>query len=243
MSRPSWPSAPNISSVIDELFDTAIDCDPHHSQHEELLLRSVTNIRRRVAEEDAFCSPAHCFNEELESCLYVSAKTWEKVFGEDSWLAQLSLEDYNALRSGVELLETLWVACRFLNRPLVEHLLGTIALHDEYAVAYARCEELTHEERNPPYRLHLLDDPADGRALETIREFERILGNRSFVGNPFFVSPGESNQAKPLDVTADRLSHELWHLHASRPASEVLGALLLEEDYGRAHLRELARYV
>ena len=79
MSRPSWPSAPNISSAIDELFDAVIDCDPHHSQHEELLLCSVTNIRRRVVEEDAFCSPAHCFNEELESCLYVSAKTWEKV--------------------------------------------------------------------------------------------------------------------------------------------------------------------
>ena len=75
-----------------------------------------------------------------------------------------------------------------------------------------------------------------------MRLFERYAGYKPFHHNPFYVRPGELPQDREVDKTADRLSQEVWRYCASRSSAQLLGRLLLEDDYGVAHARELVQY-
>lgn len=223
---------------FEELFDAL-----HKEENDDILLRAVANVRRRVAEDDEFYNPASAMVEEYDKCSYLSGDTWKKVLAPRSWLGIISTKRYNDLIQDSKALSKLWNG--WLKRKSgawAELLLGTLATQNDLLCAYDLCEELTHEERKGPYALKLREESASEEALEVLRLFKRFACFQRFHHNPFYVRPGELPQAKEVDETADRLSREVWRYRASRSSAQLLGRLLLEDDYGLAHAQELVRY-
>ena len=220
---------------MDELFGTS-----HATEHNDTLLRAVANVRRRVAEGDTLYNPLSAMAEEYDKCSYLSGDTWEKILAPRSWLGIISVKRYNELINDSKALSVLWdQELKKKSRVWAERLLGTIAMSEDLLCAYELCEELTHKEREGPYSLSLREEPASMDALETLRLFERYAGYRPFHYNPFYVRPGELPQDKEVDESADLLSQNVWRYRASCSSAQLLGRLLLEDDYGLAHAREL----
>ena len=191
--------------------------------------QALADARRRWRAGDPLYNPANAFNEELFDSVTQDPVTGEIWFSETSRLGKMEDMDYAMLRRSVENLASYWHGEKIANVREMCTLLGSLVLKRQLAEEYLRAKEYLRKPENSAKRLAT---DADGPECEDWLEGLLQVIAPPPLRNPLF---GDVPEDKLDD--AEFVSRKYWQHRSCCKREELLGRLLLEDDFGRADLQ------
>ena len=191
--------------------------------------QALADARRRWRVGESLYNPANAFNEELFDSVMQDPVTGETYVSETSHLGKMEDVDYAMLLRSVENLASYWHGEEISNVREMSTLLGSLVLKGELAEDYLRAKEYLRKLENSAKKLPV---EADGPECEDLLDGLRQLFAPPPLHNPLF---GDVPEDKLDD--AEFVSRKYWQHRSCCKREELLGRLLLEDDFGRADLR------